>query len=185
MDIKINSKKYPRLEVFRLLDMMNEIIKKEKYDIILNADNNDWIQIFKEDGKISIAKKENETVYQIYTLSPNIEVQKIISNYYYNQKTPIPQVWDNQKQSNENNGKINKIVAITFFVLLAISFVSVKLVNNLKLAMISLFFESIIFLYFGLKNIKENKYEARPYLMVVISIVLFVWSSRNLIKYYF
>ena len=173
------------MEVFRLFEMINDLINSDKYDVVLITEDNDWLQVFKEKGKISIAKKEKGIVCQIFALSESISVHSIIKNYYIDQSIPIPQNWDNQENINTKNIVIDKIFLVIFLVLLLYIYICIKIINNNLLIKIGLFLESNLLLLFGINGVKMNQYIAKPYIMIIFSIVLFVFCCSNLFNNFF
>ena len=120
MNIKINGKKYERLDYARLKEFVDNSINQSNYDICLEVDKSNWLQIFKENGYVSIAHRVGTKVSKYFKLNDEDKIHDIIKQYFFEGKLIVDQKPDETVNAKDNSilSTIGFIIGLCAFVLL-------------------------------------------------------------------
>ena len=101
MKVTINEKVEKNNSLEKILLKISEIKNDKYFDLVFEKDENNWFQIFKENGYISISQQENFQNKILYKLPESIEIEDLIQNYYEADKK-IDLNWDEIKKLNQS-----------------------------------------------------------------------------------
>lgn len=101
MKVTINEKVEKNNSLEKILLKISEIKNDKYFDLVFEKDENNWFQIFKENGYISISQQENFQNKILYKLPESIEIENLIQNYYEADKK-IDLNWDEIKKQNQS-----------------------------------------------------------------------------------
>ena len=120
MNIKINGKKYERLDYARLKEFVDNSINQSNYDICLEVDKSNWLQIFKENGYVSIAHRVEKNIFHYFKLNDEDKIHDIIEHYFFDGKLIVGQEPDESVNAKDNSilSTIGFIIGLCAFVLL-------------------------------------------------------------------
>ena len=120
MNIKINGKKYERLDYARLKEFVDNSINQSNYDICLEVDKSNWLQIFKENGYVSIAHRVEKNIFHYFKLNDEDKIHDIIEHYFFDGKLIVGQEPDESVNIKDNSilSAIGFIIGLCAFVLL-------------------------------------------------------------------
>lgn len=120
MNIKINNKKYEKLDYARLKEFVDNSINQSNYDICLESDKSNWLQIFKENGYVSIAHRVEKNIFHYFKLNDEDKIHDIIEHYFFDGKLIVGQEPDESVNAKDesNLSTIGFIIGLCAFVLL-------------------------------------------------------------------
>lgn len=101
MKVTINEKVEKNNSLEKILLKISEIKNDKYFDLVFEKDENNWFQIFKENGYISISQQENFQNKILYKLPESIEIEDLIQNYYEADKKNDLN-WDEIKKLNQS-----------------------------------------------------------------------------------
>ena len=170
MIVKINNQKYQNIDYARLNDFVNSVITMSDYDIYLEFDKLNWLQVFKEDGFISIAHRVDKKVYQYFKLKEENKTNDLIKEYFFDKKLIIKQKPDEVVTAKNKSG-INWLGFI--IVIISLVFSSIFKDNNkyFNIGFLCLSFGIIIITY---KSFINKEYDTKNDILFFGGILLFV-----------
>ena len=177
MIVKINNQKYQKLDYARLKDLVDSIINLSDYDINIEFDSLNWLQVFKENGYVSIAHRIDEKVFQYFKLNEEDKVKEIIKEYFFDKKLFIKQKPDDIVAA-KNKSDVNWLGLI--IIVSSLVFISL-FKDNVKYFNFGFLFFSIgigITTYKRLIN-KEN--DTRNDIMFFFGIILFAFMLLRIV----
>lgn len=101
MKVTINEKIEKNNSLEKILLKIKEIKDDKYFDLTFEKDENNWFQIFKENGYISISQQENFQNKILYKLPESIEIEDLVQDYYEADKK-IDLNWDEIKKLNQS-----------------------------------------------------------------------------------
>jgi hypothetical protein len=157
--LEIDNKKYKNIDYGQFIELINNVISKDCYNIVLQLNNTKWLQVFRENGSISMCYELENKIYQFYKLEEKTDIQNILQHYFIEGNVVLHKKADEivQKKQQKN---------IMFFIGLGIVLVSVfmmficnEIKTNDKIFNVSTMFAGIglmVLTYNGLKNKEYN-----------------------------
>lgn len=182
MNIKINNKKYKKLDYARLKEFVDNAIKQSKYDICIETDESNWLQIFKENGYVSIANRIGKKVSQYYKLNNEDKIHDIIKQYFFNGKLILEQKPDETINAKDKS-ILNMLGSIIVVIAMILMIFSKK--NQLFLSLCLLLF-SIGLMLATIKPLINNEYDKRNDVRFFIGVFMFfasLFMFIHLLKY--
>ena len=178
MNIKINNKKYQKLDYARLKEFVDNAIKQSKYDICIETDESNWLQIFKENGYVSIANRIGKKVFQYYKLNNEDKIHDIIKQYFFNGKLILEQKPDETINAKDKS-ILNMLGSIIVVIAMILMIFSKK--NQLFLSLCLLLF-SIGLMLATIKPLINNEYDKRNDVRFFIGVFMFFASLFMFIR---
>jgi len=179
MIVKINNQKYQKLDYARLKDLLDPIINHSDYDINIEFDNLNWLQVFKENDCISIAHRVDEKVSQYFKLNEEYKVEEIIKEYFFDKKLVIKQKPDDIVAA-KNTKDVNWIGLI--IIISSLLFISL-FQDNVKSFNLGFLFFSIGIVITTYKRLFNKENDTKNDIMFFFGIVLFaIMLFRIVIK---
>ncbi|MBP5436628.1 MAG: hypothetical protein J6Y30_01460 [Treponema sp.] len=178
MNIKINNKKYEKLDYARLKEFVDNSISQSNYDICLESDKSNWLQIFKENGYVSIAHRVGTKVSKYFKLNDEDKIHDIIKQYFFEGKLIV-----DQKPDETVNIKDNSILSTIGFIIAVCSFVLLFFTkeNTLNFILCFLFF-AIGLMISTVKSLINKEYDIRNCGYFFGGVIMFFASLFMLVR---
>ena len=178
MNIKINNKKYKKLDYARLKEFVDNVIKQSNYDICIESDESNWLQIFKENGYVSIANRVGKKIFQYYKLNNEDKIHDIIKKYFFDGKLIIEQKPDKTVNAKDKSilNKIGSIIVVIALILMVFS------KKNLLIFSLCLLLFSIGLMIATIKPLINNEYDKRNDANFFLGVFMFLASLFMFIR---
>ena len=178
MNIKINNKKYKKLDYARLKEFVDSAIKQSNYDICLESDESNWLQIFKENGYVSIAHRVGKKVFQYSKLNNEDKIHDIIKQYFFNRKLIIDQKPDETVNAKDksNLNKIGFIIVVCALILMIFS------KENPLILYLGFLLFSIGLMITTVKPLINKEYDTRNDILFFGGILMFLFSLFMIVR---
>lgn len=134
MILELNGLKHENINLIDIMKKIKNLNYKDEFDLIINIDKNNWVQIFKENDYISLAKSEEGNIHYLYRLPDEIDIEELV-NMYCSNPNSCSFTWDDDgkkkikkevKLTKRNRSKnLNQSYEISKFMFLCYSFILV------------------------------------------------------------
>jgi hypothetical protein len=178
MNIKINGKKYERLDYARLKEFVDNSINQSNYDICLESDKSNWLQVFKENGYVSIAHRVEKNIFNYFKLNDEDKIHDIIEHYFFDGKLIVGQEPDESVNAKDESN-LNKIGFIIVVCSWGMMFFSKGKLLNFSLCLL---FFSIGLMLLTVKSLINKEYDMRNDVRFFGGVIMFFVSLFLIIR---
>lgn len=178
MNIKINNKKYEKLDYARLKEFVDNSISQSNYDICLESDKSNWLQVFKENGYVSIAHRVGTKVSKYFKLNDEDKIHDIIEHYFFDGKLIVGQEPDESVNAKDESN-LNKIGFIIVVCSWGMMFFSKGKLLNFSLCLL---FFAIGLMLLTVKSLINKEYDMRNDVRFFGGVIMFFVSLFLIIR---